>query len=46
LLRSKLPIWPLASDTQTTPLLSMSPPRGPKPGMGTLNTSASCVSGS
>jgi hypothetical protein len=29
-------MWPLASDIHTTPLLSMSPPRGPKPGSGTL----------
>ena len=33
--RSKLPRSPLASETQTTPCESMSPPRGPKPGGGT-----------
>src|SRR5262245_10000720 len=43
--RSKLPRWPLPSDTQTTPLLSMSAPRAPKPGFGTVYTSASAVSG-
>src|SRR6266550_2376820 len=32
--RSKLPRWPLPSDTHTTPLLSMSAPRGPKPSAG------------
>ena len=34
--RSKLPMWPLPSDTHTTPWLSMSAPRAPKPGSGTL----------
>src|ERR1700737_5143603 len=43
--RSKLPRCPLPSDTHTTPLLSMSAPRGPKPGNGTLYTSASAVAG-
>ena len=43
--RSKLPRCPLASDTQTTPLPSMSAPRAPKPGSGTLYTSVNAVSG-
>ena len=35
----------VASDTQTRPCLSMSPPRGPKPGSGTLYCSASDLCG-
>src|SRR5215469_14134582 len=44
--RSKLPRWPLDSDAQTTPLLSISPPRIPNAGAGTLYTSDSPVAGS
>src|SRR6516162_6925852 len=44
--RSKLPRWPLDSDAQTTPFLSISPPRIPNAGAGTLNTSDSPVAGS
>src|SRR5580704_18798228 len=44
--RSKLPRWPLDSDAQTTPSLSISPPRIPNAGAGTLNTSDSPVAGS
>src|SRR5205809_244164 len=44
--RSKLPRWPLDSDAQTTPFLSISPPRIPNAGAGTLNTSESPVAGS
>ncbi len=50
--RSKLPKWPLASATHTTPLRSTSMPRGEKPctaalGLfhGTSYTSASVVAG-
>src|ERR671939_261605 len=43
--RSNSPMWPLASDTHTTPLPSMSAPRAPKPGAGTLYTSVSAVAG-
>src|SRR6188508_2861655 len=43
--RSNTPICPLASETQTRPCLSMSPPRGPKPGSGTLYCSASDLCG-
>src|SRR3979409_1688986 len=43
--RSNTPMWPLASETQTRPCLAISPPRGPKPGIGTLYISASDLCG-
>ncbi len=43
--RSKRPRCPLARDTHTTPCRSMSAPRTPNPGSGTLKTSASAVAG-
>src|SRR6516165_6619551 len=44
--RSKLTRWPLEAEPHTTPFLSMSPPRMPKAGSGTLYTSDNPVLGS